>query len=206
MYRTADWASFALKIPLRADYRRDKDGLGSFRYCTAGVFLLGRVVEHVSGERFDEFVAKRIFAPLGITHAVWRRSPSGEVQSGGQLRIGAADLGRIGRMVLDHGAWQGRPIVPRNWIDAMLTPYRQPGPNLYYGYLWWSMPVRSPRGWQGSWMMMGNGGNIVALFRDYDAVVTIQAKAYNRADADPNSLAAIEAALVALDTGSTKRR
>ena len=180
MYRTRVWRSFAMTIPLDPSYRRDNRGFGRFSYCTAGVFLLGQVVEKATGEHFDEYVGRRILSPLGITAVQWRRSSSGEIQSGGQLRIGAADLVRIGRMVLDHGRWQGQQIVPESWVRQMLTPYRTPDLASRYGYLWWLFIVPTPAGPQPSWMMSGNGGNFVAIFRDYDAVIVVQSANYNQ--------------------------
>jgi CubicO group peptidase (beta-lactamase class C family) len=198
MYRTRNWTAFAMQIPIRRGYQRDAQGFGPFHYCTSGVFLLGRLIEKVTGEPFDQYLAKRVLAPLAITRTVWRRSPIGEVQAGGQLAIGAADLAKIGRLVLDRGCWQGRQLLPAAWTREMLHPWRQPSAQIFYGYLWWAMPVRGPSGYEGAWMMMGNGGNIVALFGKSDAVAVVQATAYNRAEADRHSFDILESALVTL--------
>jgi CubicO group peptidase (beta-lactamase class C family) len=198
MYRTRDWTRFALAIPLEPSYLRDAQGFGRFSYCTAGVFLLGRVVEKATGEPFDHYVQRRLLGPLGVRTVQWRRSPSGEVQAGGQLGIGDADLLKIGRMVLDRGRWHGAEVVPGAWIGQMLHPWRQPGQYVHYGYLWWAMPVRSPRGFEPSWMMQGNGGNLVALLRDYDAVAVIQAQNYNKRDSDRWSHLLLQSALASL--------
>lgn len=63
-------------------WKREADGLGPWRYCTAGSFLLGQIVERAVGERIDSYVARRILDPLGIARAQWDRSPSGEFQTG----------------------------------------------------------------------------------------------------------------------------
>ncbi|MFU7528725.1 serine hydrolase domain-containing protein [Qipengyuania sp. ASV99] len=198
MYRTRDWRAFAMSIPIDPEYRRDGSGQARFSYCTAGVFLLGQVVEAVTGERFDTYVERRIFAPLGITNVVWRRSPSGQVQSGGQLRIGAADLGKIGRMVLDRGRWGDEQIVPEAWVAEMLTPRAQPAPGIAYGYLWWLYHIPTPIGPQPSWIMSGNGGNLVAIFRAYDSVVVVQSAAYNQSQAGDRSFAIVRDAIAAM--------
>jgi CubicO group peptidase (beta-lactamase class C family) len=200
MYRTKSWRAFAMKLPLGSSYARDAKGFGRWSYCTAGVFLLGQVVETAVGERFDLYVQRRLFDPLGISSVEWRRSPSGEIQSGGQLKIGAADLAKLGRLVLDRGRWQGQQLVAEAWVREMLQPHRQVGSNVYYGYLWWAWPVQSPAGYQPSWLMQGNGGNMVAIFRDYDAVVVVQSANYNQPEADALSNRIIEAALAGLPT------
>ena len=197
MYRRRIWREFALALPQR-EFVRDERGLGPFSYCTAGVFLLGQVVEKASGEPFDEYVQQRLFAPLGIDGADWRRSRSGEVQSGGQLTISDTALLRIGRMVLDGGMWEGKPIIPKPWLKQMLTPTHKLGEHVYYGSLWWSMPLRSPKGFVGAFMMKGNGGNIVALVPEYDAVLMVQSENYNRKSAERHSFTVLTALLGSL--------
>jgi CubicO group peptidase (beta-lactamase class C family) len=198
MYRTRDWRAFAMAIPVDRQYRRNAHGQGRFSYCTAGVFLLGQVVEAVTGERFDTYVARRLFSPLGITNVVWRKSPTGQIQSGGQLRISANDLGKIGRMVLDRGRWQETQIVSEAWVVEMLTPRATPAAGVSYGYLWWLYRIPTPVGPQPSWIMSGNGGNLVAIFRTYNAVVVVQSLAYNQAQADDRSFAIVRDVIAAM--------
>lgn len=198
MYRTRNWREFAMSLPLDPEYSRDAKGYGRFSYCTAGVFLLGQVVQEVTGEAFNEYAAQHIFVPLGIDDVEWRRSRSGEVQSGGQIRMRADDLAQIGRMVLNRGRHGDQQIVSSGWIDEMLTPHRQLGEYVHYGYLWWFNLVKSPRGYEPSWMMMGNGGNNVSIYRDYDAVIVVQARNYNKGDASRNSFQAMWEVIAAL--------
>ncbi|MEZ5457949.1 MAG: serine hydrolase [Steroidobacteraceae bacterium] len=186
MYRRRDWREFVLALAAR-DNERDSRGVGTFSYCTAGVFLLGQVVEQATGERFDAYVQRRLFDPLGIDGADWRTSRSGEIQSGGQLGISDDALLRLGRMVIDAGVWQGQRLLPEEWVCAMLAPAHSLGEHVHYGYLWWATPLRSSRGFEGAFMMKGNGVNIVALVPSFDAVLVVQAENYNRAEAERNS-------------------
>jgi hypothetical protein len=48
-------------------------------------------------------------------------------------------------------------------------------------------------------MMKGNGGNLVAILRDYDAVLVVQAENYNRKDADRHAFTALAALLASLE-------
>ncbi|MBV7265440.1 serine hydrolase domain-containing protein [Erythrobacter ani] len=182
MYPKREWTPHALGIPIQQDYVRDRDGFGRFSYCTAGVFLTGQYIERQVGERFDSYVQRRLFDPLGITDVKWKRSRSGEIQAGGQIEMRPRDLVRIGRLVLDGGAHRGQQIVPASWIDEMLTPYVRATSNADYGYLWWLRAFRSGEYATTGWYMSGNGGNVVAVFEELDAVVTVVATNYNKPD------------------------
>ncbi|MDF7774340.1 serine hydrolase [Sphingomonas sp. AOB5] len=195
MYDTRDWTRFALDIPLTTNYARDLQGLGRYSYCTAGAFLLGRIVERATGQRFDAYVQSRLFDPLGITGAEWRTSPSGEIQSGGQLSLRVRDFAAIGQLVMDGGTVKGgEQIVSRKWLREMLRPRARATPLDAYGYLWWVRDWRepgNPKPWPGFYMS-GNGGNKVVLFPDLNAVVVILSTNYNRRDMHDLTTALIE--------------
>ncbi|RSY89746.1 class C beta-lactamase-related serine hydrolase [Sphingomonas koreensis] len=194
MYATRDWTRFALDIPIAGNYARGANGLGRYSYCTAGAFLLGRIVERVTGERFDVYVQRRLFDPLGITGAQWKTSPNGEVQSGGQLSLRARDFAAIGQLVLDGGMASGKQVVSRAWLREMLTVRAKATPFDGYGYLWWVRDYRTPdnsRPWPGFYMS-GNGGNKAVLFPDLKAVVVILSTNYNQRDMHQLSTALIE--------------
>jgi CubicO group peptidase (beta-lactamase class C family) len=194
MYRTRDWTRFALDIPLFRDFARGVDGQGRFSYCTAGAFLLGRIVERATGERFDHYVQRRLFDPLGITGAKWAMSPTGEVQSGGQLSLRAGDFAAIGQLVLGGGVAGGRQIISRAWLGEMLRVRTRATPVDGYGFLWWVRDYRVPgnaQPWPGFYMS-GNGGNKVVLFPDLDAVVVVLSTNYNQRDMHEMTTAPIE--------------
>ncbi len=182
MYPKRVWRDFALQIRVANNYVRDAKGFGRFSYCTAGAFLLGQYLQERSGIRFDHFVEQRLFAPLGIGAVKWKRSPSGEVQSGGQLEIRARDLVPLGRLVLNGGIYEGTRLVPAAWIDEMLTPHVRATGIDDYGYLWWLRAFRSGERSVTGWYMSGNGGNKVVILPELNAVIVVTTTNYNKPD------------------------
>ncbi len=179
------WLRWALDLPVQPGYRRDAGGRGPWFYCTAGVFLLGQVLEQATGQPVDRYIERRLFAPLGIRRVVWRRSSVGEVMTGGQLSLTTRDLARLGTLLLDKGRWAGRTVVPQAWVEAMLTrrhkPNRSADPKgeLDYGYQLWRRDYRTACGRSSGWFMSGNGGNHVVMFRELDAVAVVTTVNYN---------------------------
>jgi CubicO group peptidase (beta-lactamase class C family) len=185
MYPRASWSRWAADLPVRAGYARDRDGRGPFAYCTAGVFLLGQVLQRATGQPIDRYVEDRLLAPLGIHRIEWNRSPSGEVAVSGQLRIRSADLAAVAQLILDRGRHGGAAIVPEAWIDRMLTVQRRPGAasdprgELGYGYLMWRREYATPCGRSAGWYMSGNGGTHAIVLRDRDAIAVVTAVNYD---------------------------
>jgi CubicO group peptidase (beta-lactamase class C family) len=185
MYPKPVWARWAVDLPVKAGYVRDAAGRGPFAYCTAGVFLLGQILQRATGQPVDRYIESRLLAPLGITRRAWERSPSGEVMTGGMLRLRTRDLARLGRLMLDRGRWAGKQVVPAAWIDRSLSVQRRlnkaqdPTGEMGYGYLLYQRNYRTPCGRTAGWFMSGNGGNHVVMLKELDAVVVVTRTNYN---------------------------
>lgn len=180
MYPLDDWSRWAVDIPLDPEYERDARGRGRFSYCTAGVFLLGQILQAASGEPVDEWIEKRLLRPLGISEQEWPRSPTGEVMTGGGLRLRSQDLLKLGQLVLDGGRWEDRQIVPQEWINHALTVAHEVDDEQRYGYLFWNRDYASPCGPRSGWYMSGNGGNVVVAVPEEDMVIVVTRRHYNQ--------------------------
>ncbi|KAB2903532.1 MAG: serine hydrolase [Kofleriaceae bacterium] len=172
----------AVDLPVRDDYRRDGAGRGPWAYCTAGTFLLGQILERATGAPVDRLIAEHVFAPLGITRWRFARSPSGEVQTGGQLRLRPRDLATLGWLVRKRGRVGDRQIVSAAFMEAALTVHRTAFADQRqdYGYLFWRRPLSTGCGETTAWFMSGNGGNAVFVLDELDAVVVVARTHYNR--------------------------
>jgi len=134
MHPQRSWARWAVDLPTMSGYRRDSSGLGPWRYCTTGAFLLGHILQRVTRSRVDKYIERRILTPLGITHWQWPYSPSGETMTGGGLRLRSRDLAKIAWMLTDGGRWKGRQIVSSTWVDPMPSVQRMPYSDPNNGY------------------------------------------------------------------------
>lgn len=179
MYPRSDWTRWAVDIPVKPDYQRDADGRGPFSYCTAGVFLLGQILQRAVHEPVDTYVNRRLLNPLGIARHEWPRSPAGEVMTGGGLRLRSRDLAKLGLVVSSAGRWGERQIIPREWIAEMLTVRRRIDAEQSYGFLYWHREYRSPCGRIAGWYMSGNGGNVVVHIPSAALVVVVTRRHYN---------------------------
>jgi CubicO group peptidase (beta-lactamase class C family) len=173
MHPQPNWSRWAVDLPTMRGYRRDDAGLGPWRYCTTGAFLLGQVLQRATKTPADRYIETKILRPLGITRWTWPYSPSGEPMTGGGLRLTARDLANLAWMIADEGRWRGRQVVPSAWIDAALTERRPAYPGLGYGYFFWRRTFSTTCGAVDGWYMAGNGGNAILILRDLHAAVVI---------------------------------
>ncbi len=53
------------------------------------------------------------------------------------FRMSARDMARFGLLFLRGGRWEGRQVIPSQWVEDSVTSYSDAGPSGGYGYLWW---------------------------------------------------------------------
>ncbi|HSD69898.1 MAG TPA: serine hydrolase, partial [Woeseiaceae bacterium] len=193
----ANWSRWAVDIPVKIDYQRDASGRGPFSYCTAGVFLLGQVLQRTTGEPVDDYIGRRLLDPLGIAEREWPRSPTGEVMTGGGLRLKSRDLAKLGLLVASGGRWQDESLIPAESMSEALTVRRTIDAEQGYGYLFWQRQYDSPCGPLAGWYMSGNGGNVVAIIPERHLVAVVTRRHYNQRGMHQQTLALLQDHLLA---------
>ena len=179
MHEQSSWTRWGVDLPTYSGYARDASGLGAWRYCTINAVLAGQVVQRATHERIDRYISRKLFAPLGITHWDWPKSPTGEIMTGGGLRLTTRDLGKVAAMMADDGRWQGRQILPKSWIDTMLTARHASRPDQNYGYFMFEGSYKTACGSVPAWYMAGNGGSQILILRNLHAAIVVTRTAYN---------------------------
>lgn len=154
-----------------------------FSYCTGGVFVLSEVLAKTTGLRADKYAEQKLFAPLGISNAMWAYSPLNVPQTSGGLRFASPfaspDLRKIAQLYLDRGKWKGERIINEEWVRASTTPHAEINGRQEYGYLGWLQSFKTSDSSFPAFFMSGNGGNKVVGFPKLDIAVAITNTNYN---------------------------
>jgi CubicO group peptidase (beta-lactamase class C family) len=103
---------------------------GAYHLC-AFAEALQRQLKH---ETFEQYLARRILQPLGIT-LQWRmRCEDGQPQVGGGGAMTARDWARFGEFMRLGGHWNGQQIVRKELLAECVSGTKQ---NPAYGLTWW---------------------------------------------------------------------
>ena len=192
MYLIEDWSRFAADLPVRGfpDWqpRPEKSPYGrAWSYCTAGVTLLGPVLERSTGQSVPDFAAANLFRPIGIDKVKWQFQPKGTAMTGGGLQLRSIDLMKLGQLYLDGGRWEGKQVIPADWVKRSIAPHANAREGIDYGYLWWLQQFKANGRSVQSYGMAGSGGNKVFVLPELDAVVVITTNNFQVRDAHPLS-------------------
>lgn len=151
-------------------------------YNGGGTDLLGNIIERVSGKTLEAFARDALFEPLGISDFEWMKYRNGKVAATAGLRLRPRDAAKIGQLVLGHGAWNEKQIVPADWIEQSIDPRFQAigyfGGLFFYGQQWW-LGRSISNGAEVKWIAaMGLGGQRIFVIPDHDLVVMMTSGLY----------------------------
>jgi len=137
MVRSQDYVAFMLQ-------RKGLHEPGTaFTYSTGDPMLLSGVIEKVSGMTAFEFARKHLLAPIGIRELTWNSDPAGHTMTFAGINAPAREYAKFGYLYLRRGQWDGRQIVPEEWVDVSTRAVSGVDGWECYGLLWHvNLPVR----------------------------------------------------------------
>jgi hypothetical protein len=136
-----------------------------WRYVSIDTHVLGMIIRGATGEDIPELLERHILAPLGVEVAPYYLTDGYGVSFVlGGLNMTTRDYARFGQMIAQGGMWQGRQIVPRDWVEASTVPSAPGGAG--YGYQWWIADGAVPgevnaQGIYGQYIWIDRARNIV---------------------------------------------
>lgn len=158
------------------------------RYQSINTEILGEVIVQATGKSLAAYMEEKLWTQIGVQHdAYWTLNNDKELAMGG-LSISLRDYARFARLYLHNGRYNGKQILPAQWVKDSLdasAPYAKSHANgipydaLGYGYQWW-IPAGSEQefaaiGVYGQWIY-GNPSNhtiIVKLSADPNFVAPL---------------------------------
>ena len=159
-----NWLDYLFALPIYTDPGT------RFDYSTGNTHLLGAVLEQATGMPLGDYAQQVLFAPLGMTSAGLGTAPEGVGDGGNGFYMTTLDLARFGLLYLDGGLWQGRQLVPADWVEASTTTQAtRASDGARYGYQWW---LRSFDGHE-AFVAQGHFGQYIIAVPDLALLIAI---------------------------------
>jgi CubicO group peptidase (beta-lactamase class C family) len=136
-----------------------------WHYASSETEILGLVLRAAVGEPIADYLHDRIWQPIGTeADASWAIDGTGQEVTYCCFNAVLRDYARLGRLLAYDGAWEGRQLIPRQWLlDATTVPpsdaYLAPGAATSYfgyGYQTWLFPDAQRR-----FALLGLRGQII---------------------------------------------
>jgi CubicO group peptidase (beta-lactamase class C family) len=143
-----------------------------FLYNSGCAHVLSAVMQTATGRTLFEYAREKLFTPLGIDSVYWLSDSTGRSIGNSWMKLRPVDMAKFGCLFLNRGMWNGRRIVPEEWV-AQSTARRMDTRGKMnaaeddgYGYLWWmnSFGGCSAHGFGGQYIFVLPEFNTVAVF------------------------------------------
>lgn len=179
-----DWTRYMMNVPVEHQPGE------VFSYNNGSPHLCSAMITKKTGQTMLEYLKPRLFEPLGIPNPQWLTSPEGCTAGSGGLLLTPEEMLLLGRLYLQKGEWNGRQLVPAEWIASATSKqvdtfkkngkkeagkvHQAAGGNTDseagYGYLVWRNS--GERGYRA----IGNGGQFIFVFPEKSAVLVLTAR------------------------------
>ena len=91
-----------------------------FRYASIEADVLGLVLRYATGKSLSAYLQEKVWQPIGTeADAKWLIDAEGHEVAHGFFNAVLRDYARLARLLAHDGAWEGKQIIPAQWmIDA----------------------------------------------------------------------------------------
>lgn len=108
-----DWIRAFMEWPLKFEPGT------CYCYNSLGTYVLSAAVQKVTGQKVVDYLDTRLWQPLGIDKPKWLESPAGINTGGWGLYLKTEDLARMGLCILNGGKFNGKQVIPADWVAEM---------------------------------------------------------------------------------------
>ncbi|WP_235922572.1 serine hydrolase domain-containing protein [Rugamonas aquatica] len=148
----------------------------------------GSVYEQLTGQDIYQSFERNLAQPLQmedfqLSQQHRNGDPARSRHLAYHFHLSTRDMARLGQLMLQQGSWNGRQLLPADWVKRITTPLTRAADmhppstarrQLDYGLLWWipSVPAGSPL--TGAYMAWGYYGQYILVVPQQNMVISHQ--------------------------------
>lgn len=166
-----DWLAWFFESPLNYPPPGTK-----YYYSSHCCYVIGRLIERLSGQDINLFLEKELWRPLKIETPYWSKCPKGFSNCAGNLMLSCSDLSKLGDLLLNKGKYKKYQVCSSDYISRMtneIVPSIDPFDwddiecrNGYGFFIWKCSPPETFCSW-------GAGGTFCIVNYEKGCVITI---------------------------------
>ena len=131
-----------------------------------GVHTLACLISRAVGMNLFEYAQEKLFGPLGMASVTWEAAADGSSYGGFGISMTPRDMARFGYLILHNGRWEGRQIIPEDYLAAAAPPSER---HSEFGYLFWTFNKYAD--FPGTYEANGAFGQYIDIFPGRDLVI-----------------------------------
>lgn len=154
-----------------------------FQYSNLAPYVAGRMLEKVVGCNVRDYLAEKLWQPLGDAVPRWDSDPAGHTFPASDLFVDIANMAELGQIYLNRGVLGGHRYLSEAWVQAatrkhvdskVINPAGEAADERCgYGYYFWMNHVPH------SYCAYGRESQFIIVLPDQDAVIAVQAMHHN---------------------------
>lgn len=140
----------------------------NYEYVSVNTLLLAMILEKATGTKIDDYYQRKLWQPLGMEFDASLNidsKKSNMVKAYCCLNARTRDFARFGCLYLNNGKFNGKQIVPYDWVRETLKMEKEVEPNIFYKYQWRSDKNKNfwAKGFLGQYIFVNPSKKIVIV-------------------------------------------
>lgn len=172
-------------LPHIVDFPLTGEPGGEFAYSNLTSHILAVIVARATNSDLESYGQQNLFSQIDTEVGGWNRDADGYNFGSFELSVTARDMAKFGLAYLDGGEYDGKRVLPADWVGESLRRYSdgivRAGwkssklgryfSDIGYGYQWWSASAGEHRFDYAA----GHGGSLIILLHDLDMIIVTTA-------------------------------
>lgn len=135
-----------------------------WRYNSALPNLMLKAIDQMVDGNVRDWANTNFYQKLGITDYKWQSQPDGYPEGAARMYLRPRDMLKIGITYLNGGKWNGKQVIPADWVAKC---FESKVPSGDYSYYFWLRQLNGVKYLSAD----GDGGNYINIFPDQQMVI-----------------------------------
>lgn len=146
-----------------------------YKYQAADTCITMQVLESVVPGSAREFIHTELLGKMGITNYHWDFDISGLPKAAAGSSMRSRDMLKWGLMVMNRGRWEGKQLIPAEFVERAVSPICHSFDIHHYGYFWWWHQTTVRAQTYDCITGRGAGGQFIQVFPELNLIIVITA-------------------------------